>query len=325
MNDCMKISVIAIFYNSEQYIRKCLDSILSQKDVDFEVIAVNDASTDSTIDILREYSLQFPNIKIINHSANKGIAEARNSGLENISGDCFYLIDGDDYLTSDMALRSLAENYDDSVDWVQGSYLKCDENGSKIGEISFKNKWYSGFKTICNCFGELDFVYTHNKLINAKHRNLKYNVGCYHEDRMWNVMIFNQLSKIVSISTPTYNYVIRSGQTSRKSRSQRLYLDSGMSLMRMMSDVPECWGSIRDTFQIVDIEKTLYLWEHDRIYRKRVLNELKVLNKPQINTENFPRFTRLIHSMITLEMPDILINIISKSYLKVMTRMGKAV
>ena len=321
----MKISVIAIFYNSEQYIRKCLDSILSQKDVDLEVIAVNDASTDQTSNILKEYSSLFPNVKVINHRDNKGIAAARNSGLENISGDCFYLIDGDDYLTSEIALHSLSENYDDSVDWVQGSYFKCDENGAKIGEISFQNKWYNGFKTICDCFGELDFVYTHNKLINVKHRNLKFNVGCYHEDRMWNAMIFNNLNKIVSISVPTYNYVIRSGQTSRKSRSQRLYLDSGMSLMRMMSNVPQCWGGIRDTFQIVDIEKALYLWENDRIYRQRILNELKVLNTPRINTENFPRFTRLIHSMITFNIPDMLINIISKSYLKVMTYIGKDV
>nr|WP_300915787.1 glycosyltransferase family 2 protein [Bacteroides acidifaciens] len=321
----MKISVIAIFYNSEKYVRKCMDSILAQRDVSIEIITVDDCSTDATLEILKEYALRHPNIVIVNHEFNQGISAARNSGLSEITGDCFFLIDGDDYLPSSDALRSLSEKYENDVDWVQGSYVKCNERDDEIGKMEFKDNCLCGYNAICDSFDSFNFIYTHNKLINAKYKSNKFNTGCYHEDRMWNVSVFNGLRKIVSVSTPTYSYVVRSGQTSNKSRSKRLYIESGMSLMRMMVNCPVCWKVLRDTFQVVDIEKPLYLWEPDDEYRRRILNELRMLNTMEISTVGFPRFTRIIHWMIKKSVPDFFINVISKSYVRTMTCIDRSI
>lgn len=72
----MKISVIAIFYNSSAYIKKCIQSILDQQDVFIELIAVDDCSTDDTLKLLQEYAIIDDRIKIIKHQKNRGIAAA---------------------------------------------------------------------------------------------------------------------------------------------------------------------------------------------------------------------------------------------------------
>ena len=115
----MKISVIAIFYNSQKYVKKCVDSILSQEGIDLELIAVDDCSKDDTYSLLKLYNDD--RIKVIRHSENCGISGARNTGLQKVSGDCFFFIDGDDYLPSN-ALSELAKYYNPDVDWVQGGF-----------------------------------------------------------------------------------------------------------------------------------------------------------------------------------------------------------
>jgi len=314
----MKISVIAIFYNSEQTVRKCIDSIAMQKYVDIEIIAVDDCSSDSTFYILNEYSNQLNFLKVIRHSENLGISEARNSGLKNVSGDCFFLIDGDDYLSSAEALHSLAKHFTPETDWVQGSYEKCNTNDKSLGLISFSDRTYKNYDDICSNFYQLNFYYTHNKLINSKYKTYHFKIGCYHEDRMWIASIFPSLKEIVSISKPTYRYVIHSGQTSSKSRSKKLYIDSGMHLMHIMTKCPDCWKSTIDTFQIVDIEKPLYLWMNDRTYRKNIIREINTINNVTTPTKGFPRFTRILHYLIQTGIPDTLINCISKAYVKSM-------
>lgn len=314
----MKISVVAIFYNSEQYVRKCLDSIINQKGVELEIIAVNDCSTDSTSEILKEYGNKYSSIKIITHDTNQGIASARNSGLHQATGDGFYLIDGDDYLASSIALATMCDKFDSETDWVQGSYLKVNTNGEIIGKISFQNASYSSYDSICDNFGQLDFIYTHNKLINIKFAKHLFMTNVYHEDRIWNAKIFKQLNKVITLSEPTYCYLIHQGQTSGNSRKKRLYVDSSMILLKQMVVLPKCWKPLIDTVHIVDIEKPLYLWEKDAIYRKTILKECNKLNNIEIDFSSFPRATCLIHRMISKKIPDFIINLVAKSYVKVL-------
>ncbi len=95
------ISVIVTAYNLEKYMRSCLDSILNQCGVSFEVICVDDASTDGTAAILEGYKERDGRIKVIRHSSNKGLASARNEGYRHAKGEYLYNIDGDDLLVED--------------------------------------------------------------------------------------------------------------------------------------------------------------------------------------------------------------------------------
>ncbi|EJR48926.1 hypothetical protein IIM_04103 [Bacillus cereus VD107] len=99
----MDLSIILPVYNVEPYLRECLDSIFGKKIGDFELIAVNDGSTDASLKILEEYNLKYSNMKLINQE-NKGLSVARNVGLGNARGQYIYFFDSDDILTEGIDL-----------------------------------------------------------------------------------------------------------------------------------------------------------------------------------------------------------------------------
>lgn len=96
-----KISVIIPVYNSEKYLNKCLDSVFTQSFDDFEVILVNDGSSDSSQDIIDTYKAQSPDKITAIKQENAGQASARNRGLDAAKGDYILFVDSDDYLRAD--------------------------------------------------------------------------------------------------------------------------------------------------------------------------------------------------------------------------------
>ncbi len=122
------ISVIIPVYNREMYISKCLDSILSQKNVSMEIIITDDGSTDSTLDICKKYADLNPNIRVI-HQENKGLATSRNNALNTVCGDFVTFIDSDDWITEgafESMLKAIKEN---NVDAVIGGFDRVREDG----------------------------------------------------------------------------------------------------------------------------------------------------------------------------------------------------
>ncbi len=101
MNQTPKISVIVAAYNAERYIGRCLDSILAQTMSDFEVIVVNDGSTDGTPAILDEYAAKDPRARVI-HKPNGGVASARQAGLDAAQGEYTIHADSDDWVEPEM-------------------------------------------------------------------------------------------------------------------------------------------------------------------------------------------------------------------------------
>ena len=90
-----KVSIIMPAYNKENYIQKTLDSIIQQKFIDFELIIIDDGSTDKTRNILEEYRVLDKRIKI-HHIENGGVSNARNIGLRHAVGDWIQFLDADD-------------------------------------------------------------------------------------------------------------------------------------------------------------------------------------------------------------------------------------
>lgn len=95
----MKLSIILPVYNVESYLRECLDSIYEKDIQDFELIAINDGSTDKSLNVLQEYENRYDNFSLISQS-NKGLSVARNIGLSNAKGKYVYFFDSDDILSN---------------------------------------------------------------------------------------------------------------------------------------------------------------------------------------------------------------------------------
>ena len=126
----MKVSVIVAVYNIENYIERCVKSIINQSFRDIEIIVVNDGSSDGTIEKLNSLKNADSRIKIINKE-NEGVIEARKTGLKLSQGDYVLFIDGDDWidLNTIKLLKEIAleGNYDIvcyNGKWVYDNYIK---------------------------------------------------------------------------------------------------------------------------------------------------------------------------------------------------------
>lgn len=105
MDDKIKVSICVPVYNASKYIVRCCKSLFGQTYTNIEFVIVNDCSTDSSLSLIEttisEYSERISQVKIINHSVNKGSAASRNTALDNSTGDYILWVDSDDYLELD--------------------------------------------------------------------------------------------------------------------------------------------------------------------------------------------------------------------------------
>lgn len=125
----MDISIIIPVYNVEQYLRRCVDSVLRQENVSFEVILVDDGSTDSSGKICDEYATKYPEVRCI-HTPNAGPSTAKNVGYDIATGIYIAFIDSDDEIKPDMFSQMLQSGYQHQADIVCCNYIQIDEEGN---------------------------------------------------------------------------------------------------------------------------------------------------------------------------------------------------
>ena len=136
----MKVSIVVPVFNSEKYLKECLESILNQTYTNLEIICVNDCSTDNSLKILKEYEKKDSRIKIINKLKNEGQMKARNEAYLVSTGELITNIDSDDFIEIDTIEKSveLIEKYD--VDISIYDLCKIDENNNIFDQMDIKYK-----------------------------------------------------------------------------------------------------------------------------------------------------------------------------------------
>lgn len=139
----MLISIIIPIYNVSQYLRKCLDSCLSQTYEDLEIICVDDGSTDNSGEIVDEYAAKDSRFKAI-HKPNGGLPSARKAGIEAATGDYIFHLDGDDNLPFDTIASLVGVVRSDNSDIVIGDYYSYELDGKQYYRDSRINQQISG-------------------------------------------------------------------------------------------------------------------------------------------------------------------------------------
>lgn len=143
-----KISLIIPVYNSEQYIEKLLDSILSQNYTNFEVILVNDGSNDNSILIINKYIKKDKRIKCIT-IRNSGPGNARRVGFQNANGELLFFIDSDDFLPNNNVLNDINNIYSkNKFDILIFNFIRKIENQEYIVNAFFKKDVPLGMQNI---------------------------------------------------------------------------------------------------------------------------------------------------------------------------------
>lgn len=173
-----EITIIIPVYNTEKYLRKCLDSVLNQSFQDFELLCIDDHSVDSSAEILREYAKKDSRIRLFFNESNKGQALARNVGLEHAGGNYVCFVDSDDYIDPNFLadLYKMAEKTGAEV--VMNYHLLCESNAGvseyhhpSMPEIPASGCFFTKESAIVNCcFGLCLSLYKRTLFDNNKLR-----------------------------------------------------------------------------------------------------------------------------------------------------------
>ncbi len=140
-----RISVLVPVYNVEKYLEQCLKSIQAQTFVDFELVAINDGSTDQSLQILQSYAKTDQRIRIISQK-NEGLACVRNRLLEEAKGEYFIFVDSDDWISMDCLQVLYERAVSTNADIVQGWYKEYDEYSNSYKNCDELYRLYHGHK-----------------------------------------------------------------------------------------------------------------------------------------------------------------------------------
>lgn len=221
-------SIIIPVYNVDKYLEECLDSILSQDYKNYEIICIDDASTDNSINILKKYSEKHKCMQVMYNECNKGLSYTRNKGIDVAKGQYIWFVDSDDMI-SDNALSTLYNVLKNClVDTLYIGYKKIIDNKeySILADEPITNTVMSGLEMFvqfhkvsnwkimaCGQLIKRDFV---NK------NRLKFYDGIYHEDVLFSFESIIKAKKVMNIKEELYLYRIRGGSITSCYTTERL-------------------------------------------------------------------------------------------------------
>ena len=140
------ISIIIPVYNNEKYVARCLDSLIAQNFLDFEVLVINDGSKDDSEKIIRQYTEKDKRFHYF-EQINQGVSAARNKGLDNAEGHYVLFLDGDDWLDPDVLERLFNAAEKDNLDCVSYMFRHVYEDGTPCKEEGKKDDLYMQFSS----------------------------------------------------------------------------------------------------------------------------------------------------------------------------------
>lgn len=211
------VSIIVPIYNAEQYLRRCVDSILNQEYTDFELLLVNDGSTDASGDICEEYGDRDPRVIVI-QKENTGVSDSRNRALDRARGKYLQFLDSDDWITPDatrLFVRAAEEYGCDMV--ISDFYRVVGERLSTKGDIEEEGVLTREEFAAHMMENPADFYYgvLWNKLYRrdiVEEHNLRMDTDInWCEDFMFNLEYIRYAKVFYALHAPIYYYVKRKG------------------------------------------------------------------------------------------------------------------
>lgn len=221
MKDIIAISMIIPVYNVASFLRDCLESVEAQSFTDYEVILVNDGSTDESTMIAQEYVDKHENWKLI-HKENGGLSSARNVGIASARGKYICFVDSDDYIAPDYLQKLYEGAVKHDADMVIADYHEVDHLGQDLKKDKGTALYQQGLIDKLEALHALTYVGDYhfatavvvawNKLIRTDIMKLfSYKEGVLHEDEFLIMPLLLSCDKIVWLEDEIYFYRQREG------------------------------------------------------------------------------------------------------------------
>lgn len=233
-----KVSVIVPVYNVEQYLAKCLNSLVNQTLDDIEIIVVNDGSKDASQEIIEDYVSRYPNRIISLIKENGGLSDARNFGIDRANGTYIGFVDSDDYVEPEMfsEMYELAEKC--QAEMVICNLQKVDENGKvtqKLTQIPHLPEKII-LKENMSVFSDLSY-FACNKLFKKElFKNHRFKKDVHFEDIQLIPQLLLQCKVIAQTQSYFYNYLERSDSITKT------HTEKGLDILKAVEDVEESFN-----------------------------------------------------------------------------------
>lgn len=231
MNNQPKVSVIIPVYNIEEYIGRCIESILNQSFTDFELILINDGSNDNSGKICDKYANTDSRIKVI-HNINKGVSASRNDGIKNATGEWICFVDGDDWIEEHTLLTLF--RYNIKADIIQFKYniigAQSDFNEESILQVKLLTQQNY---TNCKYFHPACWGYIFNlEIIRANNIYFLETIRIG-EDQAFVLKYIAICTSVLLSPLRGYNYLIRNGSAMNSKPS----IDKALDHLKAVEDV----------------------------------------------------------------------------------------
>ncbi len=219
------VSIIVPVYNAQEYLRRCIESILNQEYTDFELLLSDDGSTDMSGSICDEYAARDARVRVI-HKENSGVSDTRNRAMRLAKGEYLQFVDSDDWLTPDatrLLVRAAQEQDCDLV--ISDFYRVVGERVSHKGDIEEDRVLTQEEFAACMMENPADFYYgvLWNKLYRrdlVEEHRLRMDVEIsWCEDFMFNLEYIRYAKRFYALRTPIYYYVKRKGSLAAQGMS----------------------------------------------------------------------------------------------------------
>ena len=285
MHNQKKISVIIPVFNTEGYLTICLESLLNQTFDDFEIICINDGSTDNSLKILENFASKFDKIKIFSQD-NQGVSAARNRGIKEAVGDYLIFLDSDDFLNKDCLEKSYQEIIKTGADILCFGLNRISTNSvvpSKDSTLLYKYEKSNNIK-MKDMISFLDSAAS--KLIRKKFvvdNEIEFPVGikCC-EDGVFNLLCYYNNPKYAFLNEYFYNYVTHrnSSVTNNGKNAIKNDIDAYMYMINS-----EKFRGVCVQYKVLTLQKFLggikYYWKkkENKKYRRKYLAEIKLFRE----------------------------------------------
>lgn len=239
----MLLSVIVPVYNAEKYLSRCLDSLLNQDVENYEIVCVNDGSTDNSGLILQEYQKKYPQVIHIVEQKNQGLPAARNAGMVVAKGTIIAFCDSDDYLIPHAYGYLLREFWKERVDVLKFNSITLDsyvQKGWKETNEIEGQVLYEGSGTDYMIMREPNFSFVWSYLYKSsflKEHNIRFISVKQCEDVAFNLDVYMCDPYVMAVSSNVYRYTVSAEQITRirNPHHMRKVVESYMQLFKNMN------------------------------------------------------------------------------------------
>lgn len=239
----MDLSIVVAAYNISEFVEDCITSILQQQTrATYELIAVDDGSTDDTGDKLNALAAAHPRHLTVIRQVNSGLSVARNTGFDHATGDFIWFIDGDDMIAPGAIESVVSTLKQQALDCVHFGFREVDEQGQPLpgahlpvqtGLSSGKTFFHRGVKTFHIATTAWTFVYRRSLLVQS---GLRFEPNLLHEDMLHTPLLLQEADRFLPMDSQPYLYRQRTGSITQdiNPKKARARIDS---LIRIFLDL----------------------------------------------------------------------------------------